>query len=66
MSPSKSTLESSFDIICSLSPQLALRILREMGVKEVVRAVLVSVFANTVLFHRHRCRERNGVEWNFD
>ncbi|KAJ8584685.1 hypothetical protein M405DRAFT_884194 [Rhizopogon salebrosus TDB-379] len=40
--PLQKYLESSFDIICSLSPQLALRILRGMSVKEVVRAGLVS------------------------
>ncbi|KAG0702605.1 WD40-repeat-containing domain protein [Suillus ampliporus] len=35
-------LKSSFDIIGSLAPNIALRILRELSVKEVVRAGLVS------------------------
>ena len=35
-------LKSTFDIVGSLAPELALRILRELSVKEVVKAGLVS------------------------
>lgn len=35
-------LRSTFDIVGMLAPELALRILRELSVKEVVRAGLVS------------------------
>jgi len=55
---SKAHLTSSI-----LSPQLALRILWEVSIKEFVRAGLVSFsFSHTVPFHRHHRRERNGGE----
>ncbi|KAL4063831.1 hypothetical protein J3A83DRAFT_4378489 [Scleroderma citrinum] len=63
-------LKSSFDIVGSLSPDLALRVFRELSIKEVVKAGLVPIIplaaSPRVKFRKWTPSEHQILKWTYE